>query len=139
MSLWTVLTSLLVGRGRRKRMKDLDRELQSHLDLEAEEQEQSGRSGEESRYAARRALGNTTLIADEIQAIGTLPWLEGLLRDLRYGTRALRKNLGFTAVAVLTLALGIGANTAIFTAMDALMLRPLPFSQPDQLVRFYAT
>src|SRR5258708_5770600 len=66
-------------------------------------------------------------------------WLEGCGRDLRHAVRTLRKNSGFTAVAVLTLGLAIGANTAMFTPLSALMLRPLPFSQPDQLVRLYAT
>lgn len=126
-------------RQRQDRTRDIDRELQSDLELEAAEYEESGLSREESRYAARRAFGNTTLVAEEVRAVWAMAWLEGFLRDLRYGGRALRKNLGFTVVAVLTLALGIGVNTAIFSAIDALMLRPLPFDHAEQLVRLYAT
>jgi predicted permease len=121
------------------RRKDLDRELESHLDLEAEEHQDAGFSVEESRYAARRAFGNTTLVVEDVRAIWSFGWWEGFARDLRYGARTLRKNAGFTSVAVLTLALGIGANTAIFSAIDALMLRPLPFPHAAQLVRLYAT
>jgi hypothetical protein len=113
--------------------------LASHLELEAEELQESGLPAEEARYAAHRAFGNTTLIAEEVRDVWNLHWLEGFVRDLRCGARALRKNFGFTTVAVLTLALGIGANTAIFSAIDALMLRPLPFSHAEQLVRLYAT
>jgi len=124
---------------RRDLENDLRRELQSHIDLEAEQQQESGASEDESHYAARRAFGNATLVAEDVRESWSLAWLEHFFRDLRYGARALRKSPGFTAVAVLTLALGIGANTAIFSAIDALMLRPLPFTASDQLVRIYST
>jgi putative ABC transport system permease protein len=123
---------------RRDLENDLRRELQSHIDLEAEQQQESGASEDESHYAARRAFGNATLVAEDVRESWSLAWLEHFFRDLRYGARALRKSPGFTAVAVLTLALGIGANTAIFSAIDALMLRPLPFTDADQLVRIYS-
>jgi len=123
----------------RNRLWDLDRELQSHLDLEAEEQQQLGVSAEESRYAARRALGNITLISEEVRAIWSMAWWEEVVRDLRYGARAFRKDLGFTTVAVLTLALGVGANTAIFSVIENVLLRPLRFTAADQLVRIYST
>jgi len=123
---------------RRDLENDLRRELQSHIDLEAEQQQESGASEYESHYAARRAFGNATLVAEDVRESWRLAWLEHFFRDLRYGARALRKSPGFTAVAVLTLALGIGANTAIFSAIDALMLRPLPFTDADQLVRIYS-
>jgi putative ABC transport system permease protein len=117
----------------------LDRELESHLELEAEEQLDSGLSPEEARYAARRAFGNTTLIREDMRAIWSMVWLERLAGHLKYAARSLQKNPGFTMIAVLTLAVGIGANTAIFSTIDALMLRPLPFSAADQLVRIYST
>jgi len=123
----------------RNRENELDRELQSHLELEAEEQLNSGLSPEEARCAARRAFGNTTLIREDLRAIWSMVWLERLADHLKYAARSLQKNPGFTVIAVLTLALGIGANTAIFSTMDALMLRPLPFSASDQLVRIYST
>jgi predicted permease len=126
------------NRGRR-RLNDLDRELRSHLELEAEEQRESGASPEESHDAARRAFGSTALVAEDVRAAWGADWLDGCLRDVRYATRLLRRHAAFAVVAVLTLALGIGANTAIFTAIDALMFRPLPFPEPDRLVRLYAT
>src|ERR1700734_2496559 len=117
---------------------DLQRELQSHIDLEAEEQREYGLPAEEAHYAARRAFGNPTLIAEDVRGSWNLAWLEHFFRDLRHGARSLLGSPSFSAVAVLTLALGIGANTAIFSTIDALMLRPLPFSSPDQIVRIYS-
>jgi predicted permease len=140
MSLWHSLRLRLVALWQRPdREKELDRELEAHLDLEAEEQRESGLSPREARYAAQRAFGNTTLVREDLHAIWQTIWLERLASHIKYAARSLRKNPGFTVVAILTLALGIGANTAIFSAIDALMLRPLPFSSPDQLVRIYST
>jgi predicted permease len=140
MSLWHSLRLCLAALWQRPdREKELDRELESHLDLEAEEQFESGLSPREARYAARRAFGNTTLVREDLHAIWHTLWLERLASHIKYAARSLRRNPGFTVIAVLTLALGIGANTAIFSAIDALMLRPLPFSSPDQLVRIYST
>lgn len=89
---------------------------------------------EEARYAALRAFGNPTLTKEQARDTWGWTWLEHVAQDLRYGLRTLRKNLGFTAVAVLTLALGIGANTAIFQLIDALRLRSIPVKEPQQLV-----
>jgi putative ABC transport system permease protein len=121
------------------RSRDIARELESHLELEADEQRAAGLPPAEARHAARRALGSTALVAEQVRAVWTPPWLDALRRDLRYAVRSLRKNAGFAAVATLTLALGIGATTAIFTIVDALLLRPLPFTDPERLVRLYAT
>jgi predicted permease len=118
----------------RKRDADLERELQSDLELEEEEQRASGLSAEEARHAARRAFGNTTLIREHIhEAWGWAP-VERILQDARYAIRQLWRAPGFSIVVMLTLALGIGATTAIFTLVYDVMLRPLPFAQPDRIV-----
>jgi putative ABC transport system permease protein len=110
------------------------RELEAYLAIETDENIARGMSPEEARYAAQRKLGNPTLIREEIYHMNTLGWLETLWSDLRYGARMLRKNPSFTAVSVIMLALGIGVTTAIFTAANDFLLRPLPFSNSERLV-----
>ena len=134
MSIRQRLESWLPWRWRRGREEDLERELRDHLDLEAEEQQGAGLSSEEASYAARRALGNTTLIKEEVRMTWGFQWLETFLQDVRWGLRQLRRNPGFAVAAVLTLALGIGANTAIFSLIYAILLRTLPVSHPESLV-----
>jgi len=119
---------------RETREADLDRELRGHLDIEAEEQREAGLSPEEAEYAARRSLGNAAKIKEDVRTAWGLQGFETLLQDLKFGLRQLRRNPGFTIVVVLTLGLGIGANTAIFTVINALMLRALPVREPQQLV-----
>jgi putative ABC transport system permease protein len=110
------------------------RELEAHVAIETDENIGRGMSPADARAAARRKLGNATLIREDIYRMNTLGVLDALWRDLRYGARLLGRNPGFAAVAILSLALGVGANTAIFQLLDALRLRTLPVSHPESLV-----
>src|SRR5260370_40087768 len=120
---------------REGREQDHDREIRAHLELEAEEQIEAGQAPVEGPSAARRAFGNVTLIQEVTREMWGWAALERLGQDLRYAMRMMRKSPGFTAVTVLSLALGIGANTAIFTMIDAIFLKLLPVKDPQELVQ----
>jgi hypothetical protein len=117
--------------------QELDEELRYHLERQIEELIVKGMMAEEARHAALRAMGGVERRKEGRRDMRRVRLIEDLMQDVRYGLRTLRKSLGFTAVAALTLALGIGVNTALFTVFNAVALRPLPVKDAERIVKIY--
>jgi predicted permease len=133
MGIWQKIGSWL--RRDKNREDELSREISDHLELEAEEREEYGASAQEARYAAARTFGNAALVKEDVREAWGGMRLEHFAQDLRFGFRALWKTPGFAIVAILSLALGIGGNAAMFSLVNSVLLRQLPFAKPETLVR----
>jgi predicted permease len=123
----------------RRMESDLDQEIQSHLEMLTDEYVQGGMTPEEARHAARIEVGGTDRVKEQVREVRIGSWLHSVFSDCRYSIRRLRKSPGFTAVVILTLVVGIGANTAVFSVINSVLLKPLPYPHPNELVALWLT
>jgi len=123
---------------RRRLERDLEEELQFHLTMREEKNHTLGLTGDKARVAARRRFGNVTLVKEDCRETWIFSWAETLWKDFRYAARILSKSPGFAAVVICSLALGIGANTAVFSVMNAVLLHTTPYQHPEALATIWS-
>src|SRR5262245_25276824 len=122
---------------RRRAEREIEEEIQTHLELETREKIEAGLSPEDARYAARQAFGSVAIAEEDRRGVWGLKALEILWQDLRYGLRMMLKRPGFTLIAIGMVAIGVAANTAVFSVADGLILRPFDFPDQDRLVMIW--